>query len=427
MLKIAVAGLVLAGCTSEQSEEVASAPTYYRDVQPIIQDHCVACHQPGEIGDGHLTSYEEVRALGPIIRGTVETRLMPPWLADPGCNEFAHDPSLSDEQIATIGAWVDAGMPAGDPADAPQEQKSGEGGMSRVDHTLALPVAYEPVLSPDDYRCFLIDWPEDEVRYVTGFGVSPDNKSSVHHVIAFVAPPSQVSIYEGLDAAEQGPGYTCYGGPGGPQDGSTGFLGAWAPGTPPSDLPAGTGIRMAPGSKLIVQVHYNLLSWDGEPDRTAIDVKVDPTVEHEAQWAFFANPAWIFSGQMPIAAGEADATHSFSMDPTDFLYGGRSFYIHQAGLHMHTRGTEATLDIVRGGAGESCLLDIPRWDFNWQFPYRFKEPAIFNPGDQLRIICHWDNSRPQSVGGRAEPPRDLNWGEGTNDEMCLGMLYVTPQ
>jgi hypothetical protein len=425
-LMIVVAGLALAGCGEEESGEQASTPTYYKDVEPILADRCVSCHQPGEIGDGSFTSYEEVKALGPLIATATAARIMPPWLAEDGCNDYQHDPSLSDEQIATIGAWVTGGMPAGDPADAPPRQASNDDpGMSRIDHTLALPVAYTPVLTPDDYRCFLVDWPEDEVRYVTGFGVSPGNKTSVHHVIAFIASPAQVAIYEGLDAAEEGPGYTCYGGPGGPQDGGTGFMGAWAPGTPPSDLPAGTGIRMEPGSKLIVQVHYNTVSWDGEPDRTAIDVKVDPTVEHESQWAFFANPAWIYAGNMPIAAGDADATHSFAFDPTDYLYQGRSFYIHQAALHMHTRGTEATLDIVRGDGADSCLLDIPRWDFNWQYPYRFQEAALLNPGDQLRITCHWDNSRPNSVGGRAEPPRDLNWGEGTNDEMCLGMVYVT--
>ena len=245
-------------------------------------------------------------------------------------------------------------------------------------------------------------------------------------MIAFVATPEQVPLYEEIDASEDGPGYTCYGGPGGPQDGNTGFLGGWAPGTDPYDFPAGTGVRMEPGSKVILQVHYNQVTWDGEPDNSSIDVMVAPSVAKEAQWAFFANPQWIFSGAMPIAAGDPDAVHSFALDPTPYF--GGAFDVYQVGVHMHTRGTEATLDVVRAETNEeSCLLDVPRWDFDWQFPYRLIEPTRINPGDHLRLTCHWDNSLENQpyVGGMAMPPSDLNWGEGTNDEMCLGLVYIT--
>jgi hypothetical protein len=94
---------------------------------------------------------------------------------------------------------------------------------------------------------------------------------------------------------------------------------------------------------------------------------------------------------------------------------------------MHTRGTSATLDTLRADGGDECLLDIPRWDFNWQFPYRLVEPTTLNPGDKLRITCHWDNS-PQNqpaVDGMPMAPGDLNWGEGTGDEMCLGAIYAS--
>jgi hypothetical protein len=149
-------------------------------------------------------------------------------------------------------------------------------------------------------------------------------------------------------------------------------------------------------------------------------------VEKEAQWQFYADPSWFFGGEMVIPAGDPDVVHTFSMDPTAYL--GGDFDVYHVGLHMHTRGTEATLDIVRAeSADETCLLDIPRWDFNWQAPYRLQQPVRVSQGDQLRITCHWDNSQQNqpSVNGMPMAPNELNWGEGTGDEMCLGLLYVT--
>lgn len=430
MSRYLIAALLLvgvSGCSddpepTEPSEEVS----YYADIQPIMAAHCVDCHSEGAIGQGLLTDYANVAARAPAIESATKARTMPPWLADGECNDYHGDRSLSQEQIDTIARWVAQGAPEGDPSEAPAVQKNDEAtGMTRVDQTIEMPVDYEPRLSPDDYRCFIVDWPESETKFVTGIGFNPGNSTTVHHVIAFMATPAQVATYQALDDAEEGPGYTCYGGPGGPNDGTTGFLGGWAPGTDPYDFPAGTGVRVDPGSKVVMQVHYNQITWNGEPDRTSVDVMLADSVDKEAQWAFYANPQWIFGLDMPIPAGDPDVVHSFSLDPTGFF--GGAFDMYQVGLHMHTRGTQATLDIVRENSDEACLLDIPRWDFDWQFPYRLKEPVRIDKGDQLRITCHWDNSpeNQPSVGGMPMPPQDLNWGEGTNDEMCLGLVYLT--
>src|SRR5262249_53062887 len=159
-----------------------------------------------------------------------------------------------DAQITLITEWIDGGAPAGDANQYQPPVRDRQGGLSRVDVRLAMPVAYTPRLSPDDYRCFILDWPMDALRYVTGFRASPGRPSVVHHVIAFLAPPDQVAAYEELDAREPGAGYTCFGGPGGP--GIPGWIGAWAPGSQGEDFPAGTGLPIRPGSKVILQVHY---------------------------------------------------------------------------------------------------------------------------------------------------------------------------
>lgn len=423
-----IVALIPAGCGGAEPAQDTIAPTYHQDVGPIVAEHCASCHQPGAIGPGSLLEYAQIAARAPFIKQVVVDRVMPPWLAAPGCSDYEHNRALSDDDIATIAAWVDAGAPEGEASAALVTAAPPAGGMSRIDHTLSLPEAYEPHKKPDDYRCFLIDWPEDEVSFVTGFGVSPDNLTTVHHVIAFVARPSQVKAYEALDRAEEGAGYTCYGGPGGGNSGETGFLGAWAPGNPPADYPAGTGVRMEPGSKVILQVHYNMVTYDGRPDRSSIQLKVDSSVDREASWAFFANPAWVFGGDMPIPAGDPDVEHSFALDVTAFVSPGRGVTLYEAGLHMHTHGVAAKLDIVRQNGNDECVLDIPRWDFDWQFPYRLTSAKRFEPGDQLRIGCRFDNSPTNQpiVDGVLVPPRDITWGEGTDDEMCLGMLYIVP-
>src|SRR5439155_15290894 len=129
-------------------------------------------------------------------------------------------------------------------------------GLTRVDLHLEMPVEYTQAQNPDEYRCFLIDWPSTTNQYVTGFRANPGNSSVVHHAIAFLIQPEDVATYQQLDAADLAPGYTCFGGPGGPVEDAS-WVGAWAPGTPGTMYPADTGLLVRPGSKIALQVHYN--------------------------------------------------------------------------------------------------------------------------------------------------------------------------
>jgi hypothetical protein len=106
---------------------------------------------------------------------------------------------------------------------------------------------------------------------------------------------------------------------------------------------------------------------------------------------------------------------------------GEPFIVHSAGLHMHYLGTAGSLAVARDGGGEDCMLRIDEWDFDWQGGYTLTEPLRVTPADTLRISCTWDNSAENQpvVGGAVIEPQDVQWGEGTTDEMCLGVLYVT--
>jgi hypothetical protein len=386
----------------------------------------------GGIAPFALDRYEDVLLHRLAIEDVVPSRVMPPWLAAPGCTDYYEDRSLSDQQIDLVMRWLRAGAPRGDTS-IPSPPVEPSLGLPRVDRLLPMPVAYTPRSSPDDYRCFLIDWPDDRTRYVTGFDAIPGHPSIVHHVIAYLAAPQTVPLFEQLDAADPDPGYACFGGPGGGQ--SAAMLAAWAPGTPGTNFPPGTGLPVAPGSKVILQVHYNTLAGAAVPDRTAVALKLDDQVDRPAYLLFFADPDWATRGTMHIPAGAPDVTHRFAVDPTPamalitggLLPAGQPFRIWSAALHMHLRGTRARLDIRRPGGTDECMLDIPRWDFHWQLYYPFERPKEFRPGDQLSIECHWDNSARNQpvVGGQPLPPQDLNWGEGSGSEMCLGAMYIS--
>ncbi len=386
------------------------AVVYYRDAKPILDDKCVSCHQAGGIAPFALATYDEVVAHKEAIKSAVEGGRMPPWPPDDDCREYEHARSLSDDQLATLVEFVELGAHEGDPNEEGAPLSAGQGGLSRVDLTLPMAEPYTMKVEPDEYRCFVLDWPHDDVRFVTGFRARPGNASVVHHVIAHVVEPSLVADVEALDADDSGPGYECFGGSG---VAGSDWVAAWVPGSLGNDFPAGTGIRIEPGSKIVLQLHYNSLTAGPGEDLTEMDLKIDASVEKEARIQPFANPLWVVGDNMELPPASDGVSHSFS---SGALNANTSLRVYAAGLHMHQLGRSAKLAITRGGA-EECLLDIPAWNFHWQGNYGFQESTVLAPGDQLSVSCTWDNPTMSTV----------TWGEGTSDEMCLGVVYVTEE
>lgn len=424
-----VALVCIVGCPSTEDHvtddgaEPDSAPSYFRDVKPIVDAKCVPCHHEGAIAPYPLTTYEEVYFLREALRLAVTERTMPPWLAEDGCTDYVADRSLDDEQIDVLATWVDDGAPQGDPKDEGPPLDTGPSyELSRVDRTLAMGVEYTPPLVPDDYRCFVIDWPEPQPSYLTGLRFNPGNDRIVHHGIVFVAGPEQSNALVDLDARDDGPGYTCFGGPEVP----AGWLGVWVPGTVGADFPADTGIRVEPGSKVVLQIHYAPLAGSGG-DLTTIDVKLDESVAREAWIQPWMNPEWYEPAGMTLPAGDPDVRVSVSLDPTLFVGGGEPLVMHTVGLHMHLLGTAGKIVLERGDGTDDCLLDIERWDFHWQGAYGLAEPRTIYPGDRIYQECRWDNSAENqpSENGMVRQPVDTYWGEGTYDEMCLGAFYMS--
>ncbi len=415
-----------AACTGEGDE----TPTYHQDVAPLIATHCADCHSDGDIAPFPLTSFEEAKAVRELIRAAVVSREMPPWLAADGCTDYHGDRSLTEVEIDTLVRWVDAGAPQGDPtSSAAAVREVARPTLSQADLTLPMPEPYVPETSrPDDYRCFILDWPHDTDRFVTGFSAQPGNRALVHHVLAFLIPPDKLSRYVALDAADPGNGYTCFGGPGGTADPSVSWLGGWAPGGAGYDFPAGTGVRVTPGSKIILQLHYNVTAAAPAADQSSIQLRVAEAVETEAQLMPFANPLWPDGDRMLIPAGDEDVMHRFQFDPGGLFGYDDGFVIHTAAFHMHELGTHGRLQVARKGGDRECVLDVDRWDFRWQDTFFLERPITVNKHDELYIECHWDNSSRNQAFSLEGPrqPQDVRWGDGTGDEMCLSVFYVTP-
>lgn len=428
---------LLTSCSSE-ADPPAEVPTYYADIKPILDGRCISCHSEGNIGPFTLDTYDAALTARESILTQVSTGQMPPWDADPGHTEYRYDPSLSDEQIDLIERWALGGAPEGDPGAEGAPLPSIVASLSRVDLTIRMPEAYTPVKSPDEYRCFIIDWPQTDTVFVTGFDAKPGNPQIDHHVAAFLITPDNplgemaFDSLADLDAADDAPGYECFGGPAG----ESGLqipaqqIGQWVPGQGGGDFPAGTGIEVPPGSKVVLQMHYN--GTQGS-DLTEVDLKLDSSVELSAAFAPWLNIKWVF-GDMEIPAFEKEVVHEITADPRDFFdsfVGGvpldDGFTIHAVMMHMHKLGVHGFVALERASGEQEVLLEISDYDFHWQRLYQLATPVDFRPGDKLTVRCEWDNSaaNQDATGGEMSAPLDVNWGEGSGDEMCVANMYIT--
>jgi mono/diheme cytochrome c family protein len=421
----------VAGCATSATENPDLNATfevsYQQDIKSLLDAKCGSCHVAGGIAPFALGTGDEAREHAAEIKSAVETRTMPPWLAAEGNESLRFDRSLSQAQIDLISHWVDDGAPEGNAEHPGEVLEVDTGGISRVDVALEMPSSYSQEADGEDvYRCFVLNWPESTTRYVTGFNAVPGNTRIVHHLVTFLVDPNQAELVEEFDRDDPGPGYSCFGGPSGegaPQFQTT-FFGQWAPGMRGLDFPGGSGIPVAPGSRVVLQVHYHP-SASKESDRTVLNYRIDDTVQKRGYYVPWFDLNWYNDPKsMTIRAGDADAEHSYTSSAGNhpllaLVAAGahleRGLLLHSVLLHMHTLGTRTSLFVEDANAQRQTLIDIPRWDFDWQNEYVFETPKLIAPGDKLGVDCHWNNTR----------STDVQWGEGSEDEMCAPIVYLT--
>jgi len=405
----------------EGAEDLGEPLTYFADVKPIIDAKCGQCHFDGGIGPLPLTSFDEVHQVKELVKVDVETGKMPPWTADAALDFYVGDRRLTPKQKDTIVRWVEQGAAKGDPADEPEREPEAKRGLSRVDGAMKFTKPFTPSGKElDEYRCFPLEWPYDETKYVTGLSIEPDRREMVHHGIVYFVQPENAEGVRKRDAETPDEvGYPCNG----VNVGGATWLTSYEPGGFGQDVPGGLGFEVKPGSLFVLQMHYNVINGVF-PDQSRIDFKVEDRVDRIGRVNLLMNPLWI-AGFMPIPAGNSDVVHAYAQRGST---ASSSYNVYWVDIHMHQLGRSGSIGVMRADGTREGLLGIPKWDFAWQETYILKEPVRINPGDQLYVECHWDNSEENQpmVDGQRMPPRDVNWGDHTTDEMCLGAVLIGP-
>ena len=390
----------------------SSPPTYYKDVVPIIQDHCQSCHRPGQPAPMPFMTYPETKPFAAAIKHSVEMKMMPPWFAEPGIGRFSNDISLLPAQISTLAAWADAGAPAGDPHEAPPPKKWPEGwSIPQLDAVLKMPKAVTlPAQGDVEYTYEIVPTRFTEDRWIQMSELRPSSPEHVHHAVVYIRPPDS----QWLRHAPVGAPFTAST-LSDSQDrrdahGTTAdLLLVYAPGSSPDQWPAGMAKFVPAGSDLVFQIHYTTNGTEAQ-DQTSIGL--------------------VFAKQTPaqrVLTLQLN-DHAFIIPP-----GADNFRVEVQGTlpndctllgffpHMHLRGKRFEYDIIHDDGSIEPLLRV-NYHFHWQLTYKLAEPRSLKAGTRLRAVAWYDNSR--NNPHNPDPEATVTWGDQTYQEMMVGFFDV---
>ncbi|MEV8503880.1 monooxygenase [Actinoplanes sp. NPDC051475] len=328
---------------------------------------------------------------------------------------------------------------------------------------LALPQPYTPSApngGTDEYRCFLVDPGLTSPAYLTGSRFLPQNAAVVHHAIFYRLDPEQAKDAARVDASTPGEGWTCFGDAG--VEGETAWVAHWAPGVGETLMPDGFGFTMPPGGKLVMQVHYNLLgagSGTSTADQSGIRMRIadGKTALKPLQTALAMAPIELPcepGGTGPLCdrkAAVADVGKRFGAGSAEQVAGLNEMCnggappvpgptqhcdqpvreagtIYLAAGHMHLLGRSIKVELNPGTPRAQTIIDVPKYDFDNQALVPLAKPISVAAGDTVRVTCTHDATlRKQLPQLKTLPSRYVVWGEGTSDEMCLGIMVFAPR
>ncbi len=363
------------------------AITYHNRVSRILQENCVACHREGGIAPFSLESYENARAYRHMLEFVVREGIMPPWYANPDYGRWANDRSLREEDRRALFQWIEEGAEEGDPADGVAPRSWAHGwNIGEPDAIFELP---RPVTIPAEgvvpYQYLAVPTDYEEDRWIRKIEIRPTAPEVTHHVIVFLEEPGQRAVRDG---------------------GVQGFFAATAPGAVGIDFGEGRGKRLPAGATLVFQLHYTPNGREVE-DRSQIGFiyhDEEPELEVETRSAFnvrFRIPP--HAENYPVV-GE----HRFRDDGAILAFFP----------HTHVRGVAFRYELVRPDGSEEIVLDVPKYNFDWQLTYDAAEPIPVRAGDILRATAWYDNSANNPFN--PDPNAEVRFGEQTWDEMMLG-------
>jgi hypothetical protein len=406
-----LAAVICAGvCASSPASAHSSAPTFYKDVLPILQQHCQTCHRAGEIAPMPLVTYAQVRKYAADMKRMTSSRMMPPWFAEPRFGHFSNDPSLTQAQIETIANWADAAAPAGNPKDAPQKRHWAQGwNIPKPDVVVDMPKAVTlPAHGDVEYTYEIVPTGFTEDKWVQASEIRPSSREHVHHAVVYIRPPNS----KWLRNAPLGQPFSA-------SDMTTDedvrqalftdsdMLLVYAPGSSPDQWPDGMAKCIPSGSDLVFQMHYTT-NGHAASDKTAIGIVfAKQTPKQRVLTLQLTNHSFVIPPEADNFRVEV-----FGTLPNDATL--LSFF-----PHMHLRGKRFEYDIVRPDGSTETLLRV-NYHFHWQMSYRLAEPRFLRAGTKLQAVAWFDNSKGNPHN--PDPTQAVRWGGQTYEEMMVGFF-----
>jgi hypothetical protein len=410
--------LFLIACSVHETEESldrGEVVDFYEEVQPILEKNCVACHNNGGQGVGDFTTFENVKAMGPLIVAAVEDGRMPPPVSDPNCRDYKGSDvlHLAEEDKSLLIQWVEEGMEEGDKEDA-QEYDRSIFTLKDADLTVMMEEPYTPSFDLEnnpgnEYRCFSIEHGRTEPFYITAVHPVIDNHELVHHVVIAKADSERIinnsNNPDGAGCIRRGGAFI--------RNFEHGaMLSGWAPGMRPVELEDGAGMLVQPHEYIVVQVHYyQNPDASRAQDQSGVSFRTTDSVDHVVQMVPFG------ASGFTIPAGDPDYTVT---NDISIPLGYRIWGIFP---HMHVLGSRYSFSVGQG-EDEVCLAQSDHYDFENQLSYIYNKEVEVSSNTRFNISCSWDNG-PDNPNLIHNPPVDIYSGERTDEEMCYGFTLIS--
>ncbi len=363
--------------------------TYHGRVSRILQDNCVSCHRDGGVAPFSLASYDAASGYRGMIRWVIEERRMPPWFANPEHGEWKNDRTLSERDRRDLIAWIDAGAPVGKAAEAPLPRRFVDGWqLDESPHAvIQIPEPQNvPAEGVVDYRYVFVKTDFAEDRWVTKVEPRPTAADVTHHIIVYLVE--------------------------GPDDEGGRFFAGTAPGVPATVYPVGSGKKLPAGAWLKFELHYT------PNGRAATDQSMVGFVFADGKPAREVATSAVATTDFEIPPGVAN--HEVVAEMRFRRAGEIVAFL----PHMHLRGKAFRYELLRADGTEEVLLDVPRYDFNWQLSYEAAKPIHIQPGDVLRGRAWYDNSAANPAN--PDPTLTVRYGEQSFEEMMFGFFDWIP-
>lgn len=369
--------------------------TYSKHVAPILQNRCMNCHRPGQVAPFAMTSYDEVAGWAETIAEVIKDNRMPPWHASPDHGKFANARNLPEAEKKVILDWVKAGAPEGDRGDLPPPKTFTDGWQLPREPDLIVQMRDKPydvaASGTVRYQYFVVDPKLAEDKWVCAAEIQPGERSVVHHVLVFAKTESEMRKFDGEGA----------------------FLAAYVPGFLPQQYPTGMAKLLPAGAKLVFQVHYTP-NGKATQDTSRIGLLFadEKTVTHAVMTSEARK-----SGGLIIPPNASDSKHEANSPKTPV-----DVQLLNLMPHMHVRGKSFRYELQSADGRKETVLDVPRYDFNWQTSYQLADPLSIPAGSSLHVVAHYDNS--EKNFNNPNPKATVRWGEQTWDEMLIGYFDI---